>query len=269
MQRLVLCVYISLACAWAQPPNFGPVGAFPARPAGDPATISRGKTLYGTNCAYCHGGDARGGENGGTNLLRATAVMKDRFGETLGQFLRDETAQAHKFTFSAAEGADIAAFVHSFPLNSRDPGRMRPATLLVGDAKAGEAFFRSKCTACHSSTGDLKGISAKYDSVRSLQDHWVMPFVNTGRPVPASYTGKRPTVVVTTADGTKAEGVLGRIDDFFVSLTTSDGRNLSFQRTGDAPKVEVNDPMKGHKDLLPSYSDRDLHNVTAYLVTLK
>jgi hypothetical protein len=33
--------------------------------------------------------------------------------------------------------------------------------------------------------------------------------------------------------------------------------------------VEVHDPMQAHKDLLSVYSDKDMHDVTAYLVTLK
>ena len=74
---------------------------------------------------------------------------------------------------------------------------------------------------------------------------------------------------MTLADGQKAEGRLGRIDDFIVTLTDADGTSRTFRRDGDMPKVEVHDPMKPHKDLLPGYTDTDIHNVTAYLVTLK
>ena len=35
------------------------------------------------------------------------------------------------------------------------------------------------------------------------------------------------------------------------------------------PKVEVRDPLQGHRDLLAVYTDKDMHDVTAYLVTLK
>ena len=255
-------------CLLAQLPPGG-VGAFPGRPKGDPAAITRGKVLYGTNCAYCHGEDVRGGENGGTNLLRSDFVMKDKFGESIAAFLRDETAASHKFTLNAEGLADIAAFVHNFPLSSRDQGRMRPATILVGDAKAGEAYFKAKCSTCHSATGDLRGIATKVDNPRSLQEHWIMPLVYSGRPIPASYTGKVPTVTVTTPSGQKVEGRLDRIDDFIVTLTEADGRLRSFRRDGDVPKVELHDPMQGHKDLLPQYTDRDIHNLTAYMVTLQ
>jgi len=43
----------------------------------------------------------------------------------------------------------------------------------------------------------------------------------------------------------------------------------TFRRNGDTPKIEIHDPMKGHRDLLAQYTDKDMHDVTAYLVTLK
>jgi cytochrome c oxidase cbb3-type subunit III len=259
----------TVAVLVAQGPPTAGVGAFPRRPAGDAKSIANGKVLYGTNCAYCHGDDTRGGENGGTNLLRSDFVMKDKSGETIGQFLIEETAQSHKFTFTREQVEDVAAFIHSFPLNSRDPGRMRPKTILVGDAKAGESYFKAKCASCHSATGDLGGFAKGFDDTRSLQERWIMPLVYTTRGIPATYTGKVPSVTVTLQDGTKVEGRLGRIDDFIVTLTETDGRARSFRRDGNVPRVEVHDPMQGHKALLPEYTDRDIHNVTAYMVTLQ
>ena len=77
------------------------------------------------------------------------------------------------------------------------------------------------------------------------------------------------TVTVTLASGEKVEGRLGRIDDFIVTLTTADGTFRSFRRAGDTPSVDVNDPLKPHKELLPKYTDKDIHDLTAYLVTVK
>ncbi|MBZ5627155.1 MAG: cytochrome C, partial [Acidobacteriia bacterium] len=71
------------------------------------------------------------------------------------------------------------------------------------------------------------------------------------------------------ASGQKVEGRLGRIDDFLVTLTDAEGRLRSFPRKGDQLRVEIHDPMQPHLDLLPVYTDKDIHNVTAYLVTLK
>jgi len=250
-------------------------GQFPSRPPGDPASVARGQASYKTNCAYCHGEDARGGENGGTNLLRSDYVMRDRAGVVLDPFLKSSTSNEHKFAFTAAQMADIAAFIHEFKINSRDPGRMRPPTVLVGDAKAGQAYFQSKCASCHSVTGDLKGIASRIDDPRNLQQTWLMPLIISARPgggPPVASAGSKVppvTVTVTLQNGDKVQGDLGRIDDFIVTLTQPDGATRSIRREGDTPKVEIHDPLKPHKELLPVYTDKNIHDVTAYLVTIK
>lgn len=250
-------------------------GQFPSRPPGDPAAVARGKTAYMANCSYCHGEDARGGANGGTNLLRSDYVMRDRTGDVLDPFLKSSALNEHKFNFTAEQISDIAAFIHEFKINSRDPGRMRPPTVVVGDAKAGQAYFQSKCASCHSVTGDLKGIATRIDDPRNLQQTWLMPLLVGARPGGgmqiASAGSKVPpvTVTVTLPAGEKVEGNLGRIDDFIVTLTQPDGTTRSFRRDGETPKVEVHDPLKPHKELLPVYTDKNIHDVTAYLVTIK
>ncbi len=77
------------------------------------------------------------------------------------------------------------------------------------------------------------------------------------------------TVTVTLPSGESVEGRLVRIDDFLVTVGLADGTERTFRREGDEPKVEVHDPMKPHRDLLAVYTDKDIHDVTAYLVTLK
>ncbi len=258
----------------SQAPPGGGAGVFPSRPPGDKAAIERGKKTYDTNCAYCHGEDARGGDNGGTNILRSDLVMKDQNGEVLRTFLRNPAETAHvakregiqKFDFTPEQAADLAAFIHDFRLSSRDPGRMRPPTIVVGDAAAGQTYFNAKCGSCHSATGDLKGIAGKYSDPRVLQQTWLMPAVYGGR----GGTGtKGVTVTVTQPDGRKVEGQLGRLDDFIVTLTETDGTFRSFSRDHENPSVEIHDPMKPHRELLPQYTDKEIHDVTAYLVTLK
>ena len=81
--------------------------------------------------------------------------------------------------------------------------------------------------------------------------------------------GSTVTVTVTLPSGEKAEGQLRRIDDFIVTLVQADGTERSFRRDGDRPKVDIRDPLQGHRDLLAVYTDKDMHDVTAYLVTLK
>ncbi len=249
---------------------------FPTRPPGDPAAIARGRKLYDTNCSFCHGEDARGGAQGGPNLIRSDYLLRDQNGEVLATLLRSGipgTAMT-SFTLSSTEVSDLAAFIHSFRVSSRDPGRMRPPSIVVGDTKAGEAYFKSKCASCHSVTGDLKGIASRIDDPRTLQQTWIMPLVYGGRGgggtvISGAIKVPPVTVTVTQPDGRKVEGRLGRIDDFIVTLTEADGTARSFRREGDVPEVVVHDPMQAHKDLLRVYTDKEIHDVTAYLVTIQ
>ena len=134
---------------------------------------------------------------------------------------------------------------------------MKPPSILVGDAKAGEAAFRAKCASCHSPAGDLKGIASRIADPKKLQNTFLMPRVS------------RTTVTVSLPSEQKAEGTLVRIDDFIVTLADNEGLQRSFRRDGDTPRVEIHDPVKPHRDLLPSYTDQEIHDLTSYLVTLK
>jgi cytochrome c oxidase cbb3-type subunit 3 len=257
----------------------GPAGAggyaYPSRPPGDPASIARGKTLYDTNCSFCHGEDARGGAQGGPNLIRSDVVLRDQNGELLAPVIQNGRPDLGmpKFTLSNTDASDLSAFLHSFGINSRDPARKRPPSIVVGDAKSGEAYFKAKCSSCHSVTGDLKDIGARIGDPRTLQQTWLMPvvYIARGGTTSVSAATKVPpvTVTVTLPDGKRVEGRLGRIDDFIVTLTEADGTARTFRRDGDIPKVEVHDPLQPHKDLLRVYTDKDIHDVTAFLVTVK
>ncbi|HEY6289546.1 MAG TPA: hypothetical protein VIW48_08880, partial [Nitrospiraceae bacterium] len=109
---------------------------------------------------------------------------------------------------------------------------------------------------------------------RVLQQTWLMPLVYGGRGGGGQFLSAATnvpfvTVTVTLRDGRKIEGKMGRIDDFVVTLTDAEGTVRSFRRDGDSPKVQVHDPLQPHKDLFKVYTDKDIHDVTAYLVTIK
>ena len=275
---LLIATTIAVAAAQTQAPPAtpvrprGPRAAFPQRPPADPRAIDRGKGLYGVNCAFCHGSDGRGGE-GGPVLLRSQIVLNDQNGETIAPIVQNGRDAMPKFDLTKAQIADIAAFIHSFKVGGYDISRMTPPSIVVGDAKAGEAYFNSTCSSCHSATGDLKGIAAKFTDPKQLQQTWLMPSAGRGG-FGGGPTGPRAnvpptTVTVTLPSGQTVHGRLNRIDDFFVTLTDSEDAQLTFTRDGDIPKVEIHDPLQPHKELLRTYTDKDIHNLTAYLVTLK
>ena len=288
--RATVLVAISAAVAMlgtmaqAQPPQQPPGGgrggrggaitsprnAYPDRPPGDPAAIERGKALYGVNCQFCHGADTRGGDSG-PSLLRSGLVLDDQNGELIAPVIQNGRTDRGmpKFQFTREQVADVAAFIHTFKAAGYDESRVKPPSILVGDARAGQAFFNTKCASCHSPTGDLRGFASRMTDERMLQQTWLMPGSGAGRGGPPPGTLKPITVTVTLASGEKVEGRLDRIDDFGVSLTTADGTHRSFRTAGDTPKVDIHDPLQPHRDLLSVYTDADIHNVTAYLVTLK
>ena len=249
----------------------GGLGAYPQRPPADPVVLERGTGLYSVNCAFCHGADARGGE-GGPNLLRSELVLNDQHGEGILSTIQNGRPEGGmpKFNFSAAQVSDIATFLHSLPVGGRDRSRQTPISILTGNAADGKAYFDAKCASCHSVTGDLKGFASKIPDPMTLQQTWIMPN-GGGRGGRGAAPVKVPptTVSVTLPSGQKVEGQLVRIDDFIVTLTDSEGTLRTFPRKGDQPPVAVHDPLEPHLQLLPVYTDKDIHDLTAYLVTLK
>jgi cytochrome c oxidase cbb3-type subunit 3 len=280
------------AFAVAQPPPPRP-GDFPAfqRALADPAVIERGGTLYGIHCRLCHGPDLRGGDLGGVNLLRSQLVLNDTAGELIGQVVTEgkSTPGAMPMPALALPADDVkavAAFIHSTLAKAARQGGPPPGppvvlNIVVGDPAAGERYFAANCASCHSVTGDLQGLAARYPEPMQLQNAWVGGLVGgggrnrgPGGPPPAgteapTRTPKPVTVTVTAADGRRADGRLERIDDFIVILTETDGTRRSFRRTGAALDIQIQDPLAGHKQLLVKYADKDIHDVTSYLVTLK
>jgi cytochrome c oxidase cbb3-type subunit 3 len=295
-------LYLLIAClairVTAQDPPQAPAGApqggppapaqgrqggrgatFPAqqRALADPAVIAKGNQLYTAYCRACHGADLRGGDQGGPNLLRSPIVLNDEDGESIMPVVQNGRQNPGMpvmppLAIPPDDIKAIAAYTRSVLATARGQGAP-PAgapvelNIVVGDPKAGEAYFAKTCASCHSATGDLKGIATKATAPMQLQNMWVGGGIGGGRGRGAAPGGI--TAAVTTPSGEKVEGRLVRLDDFYIVVGLADGTTRSFRRDGDVPKVEVKDPREPHRKLLPTYTDKDIHDVTAYLVTLK
>lgn len=265
------------------PPNFPQQ----QRQLADAAVIARGKGLYESNCAACHGIDLRGGQQGGPNLLRSQLVLSDKAGEQIIPVVQRGRPNPPAgvlpmpaFPLPPDDIKAIAEYFHSVLAEAGAQGRppegevVPPERVLVGDPAAGKAYVSAKCSACHSVDGDLKGIAARVRDPRELQDLWVSGGRGRGgRGADAEggdTTHKQPiTVTVTPASGPALQGRLARIDDFVVALILEDGTRKTFTRTASGPKVEVHDPAEAHRRLVPMLAEKDMHDVTAYLWTLK
>jgi len=181
----------------------------------------------------------------------------------------------------------VAAYIHSVLASAQRQGSPPPGpepilNVLVGDAAAGETYFAAKCSSCHSTTGNLAGIGTRFPDAKALQNFWVSGGrgggrggggggfrgagpPNNARAVTATITlpaGEQPA-------GEKTEGRVVRYDDFLITLELEDGSLRTVRREGDKPKVEIRDPLAPHRALLGVYTDKDIHDVTAYLVTVK
>ena len=276
-----LVVVVNQAAQAGAPPPQGRGGRppFPAqqRPPGDPAVITRGNGLYGVHCRACHGVDLRGGDQGGPNLLRSDVVLDDQAGELITPVILNGQPGAGSgmppIRVTPDDARAIAEYLHSVTATMRGQGSPPegPApvlNVLVGDAAEGETYFKARCGKCHSATGDLRGIGSRLTDPTALQNYWISAggaLARGGRggrsrPVPVS---------ITSASGQKVEGMLVRLDDFYVVVELADGTQRTFRRDGSYPIVDIRDPLEPHIQLLPAYTDRDIHNVTAYLVTLK
>jgi cytochrome c oxidase cbb3-type subunit III len=268
---------LAILIAMAGSPTARPQGPdFPqqTRQLASPEVITRGKALYGVNCTACHGADLRGGDQGGPSLLRSLVALSDRHGEEIAPIIRGSRQNKGMpgFNLNDADTTAIAEFIHSVLAKvgsqASPPGTIDPSSLnvLVGNAAQGEAYFKANCAGCHSVAGDLKDIASKYPDPRTLQNRWVAGGAAGG---PGGRGGKPSTVTVTLASGQKLEGTLVRKDDFIVTLILADGMRKSIERNGDIPKVQVRDPYEAHKKLVPALEDGHMHDVTAYLATLK
>ena len=249
--RRVVAAY-ALACgllcsgqAWGQP---GPL----ARQKVDAAAAQRGRGIYSQRCADCHGAEAKGTDTG-PDLMRSALMMRDRVGSELGPALK--RLPGHDSGLSTAQVTDLTHFlkqqIEATAVN-RNPAK--PPNVLTGDASAGRAYFDRTCSMCHSVSGDLAGIGKKFADPMDLQQRFLFPRRN------------RPQRVTVTPPGVAGE--LVRIDDFDVSLRDGAGQVRSWKRSA-ALRVEVEDPLDRHHELLDVYTDRDIHNVVRYLESLK
>jgi len=236
--------------------------AQPGQPKFDEAAVARGAAQFKSSCGFCHGDDATG--NRAPDLIRSVTLSHDENGNELGPAIRNgrpDKGMPGFATLTATQVADIVVFLHSqalAALRSNGVPRDYPlAKLLTGNAAAGKAYFNGAggCSACHSATGDLAGISRKYSPL-DLQQRMLYP---SGRTT--------VTATVTLPDGHTMQGRVVTNDEFDIGIAPADGWYRSWPKG--VVKVVLHDPLTAHRDLMEKYTDSDIHNLFAYLETLK
>jgi mono/diheme cytochrome c family protein len=227
----------------------------------DPDAAQRSRALYLQYCINCHGTLARGTDQG-PDLMRSVPVLKDLLGSELGPALKKSAI--HQAALSQTQVVDLSHFLKQrIEEDSHNRNPVREPNVLTGNAAAGREYFNGagQCSTCHSPTGDLAGIANRYDPV-TLQQRFLFP--RTG----ARQRAQPIEVTVKQSSGVETKGTLVHIDDFTVQLRDAAGEYRSWNRTADL-KVELRDPYAAHNELLDRYTDTDMHNIVAYLATLK
>ena len=246
-----------------------------AQRGGAPAAApGSGEALFGANCAFCHGRDATGGASG-PDLTDSALVGQDVNGDKMIPVIKNGRPEKGMPPFAALADADvrkIVEYVHTRKTAvDASPGRRRKVSaedISTGRADAGRAYFDANCKACHSPTADLNGIATKYRGLALMQR---MLYPTGGNAVaPPEGEKRKPvpvTATVTLASGQTVSGTLAYRDEFNVALTDAAGAYHSFSTA--AVKVTIKDPLQAHADLLGKYTDADIHDLVAYLQTLK
>ena len=238
----------------------------------EPAAADRGRKIYAAECVTCHGPSARGTERG-ANLIRSTRVLRDRYGSSIGPFLKQGHPMQTSKSSTALTDAQVTDLSHFIwdRINStlRGAPEFDVKDVLSGDAKAGEAYFtgEGRCSTCHSPTGDLAGYGKRYPPV-DIQQRFVFPFAAGGRGRGGANPRTQVSATVTMANGQTVSGVLVSIDDFHVALRDGAGEYRSWPRTADM-KIVRKDPFAAHIELLDRLTDKAMHDVVAYLESLK
>jgi cytochrome c oxidase cbb3-type subunit 3 len=252
-----------------------PAPGSPQQAAAPAAAATSGQTIFAAQCAFCHGRDATGGASG-PDLTDSALVAKDVNGDLIAPVVHGGRPEKGMppFALSDADLKSVVAYIHDQKKKiDENPGRRRKVSvedISTGNAEAGKRYFDGAggCTTCHSASKDLVGIASKYRGL-ALMQRMLYPTPQNAVPPPE---GEKPKpspvkVTVTLASGQTVSGTLVHQDEFLIALTDGSGFYHSWPAGG--VKIAVDDPLKAHAEQLAKYTDEDIHNLVAYLQTLK
>jgi cytochrome c oxidase cbb3-type subunit III len=230
-------------------------------PEPDKAAAARGTPLYQKNCAFCHGPQARGAT--GPSLITSDEVLNDDHGERLTPFLkkgRPDNGMPAFATLSRNQLKDISEFLHLQVEDVANRGKYHVLNILVGNAAMGQAYVAAHCMSCHTAK-TFAQIGNAFRSPEQLQRSWIWPTHTGNSTLAATATVKMP-------DGATITGRVTQVSDFRVTLVDHAGQTHMIDRKPGV-EVQVRDPLAAHQEMIMMLTNTDMHNVTAYLATLK
>lgn len=262
------------ASAQAPRPNMPRAGVGPAdRPVVDRAAADRGRKVWASECVTCHGASARGSDTV-PSLLRSTVVLKDRYGSALGPFLKKGHPTQSGTPSASLPDAQVVDLTHFLRQRIEDTFRgsdvFTEGNILTGDPAAGAAYFNGegRCATCHTATANtLGGIASRLAGPVEIQQRMLFPGGRGGRGAGAA-SATAVTVTLTPASGPAQSGTLVEMDDLFVTYRDASGA-IKVVRRVPGLKIVRTDPLQAHHELLTRITDKNIHDLVAYLETLK
>jgi cytochrome c oxidase cbb3-type subunit 3 len=231
-----------------------------------PELVATGRARFAASCAFCHGPEATGG-SGGPDLTRSEVVAADARGTDIGPLVRAGRPDAGMPAFPSLPESDVAAivaFVHDQKAKAEaETGGRRSvevADLQTGNARVGKRYFEAACVRCHSASGDFAHLASRLQGLPLLR-RMLYP---GGQPGAREH---RPIATVTTHEGESVTGEVGYRDEFTIAVIDADGRYRSWQNA--RVSVTISDPLEAHVEQLGRYTDASMHDVFAYLQTLR
>lgn len=264
---------IALLCSLSFAGQQSAQSASPAANAASQATVpaeqvQKGQSLFATQCAFCHGRDAAGGETG-PDLTSSELVEKDVNGNEIGPVVRSGRIDKGMppFNLSDADLDAVVAFIHEQKTRMEShAGRRRSVQaedLQTGNAEEGKQYFNGAggCAKCHSPSGDLAGVASRLRGL-ALLERMLYPWGRRAGP-----SSSPATVNVTLPSGESVTGKLAYRDEFVIGLVDSSGWYHSWFKS--SVKFKINNPLEAHGEQLEKYTEEEMHNVLAYLQTLR
>jgi cytochrome c oxidase cbb3-type subunit 3 len=222
----------------------------------DKVAAARGEPLFEQNCAFCHGQTAHGAT--GPSLITSDPVLADDHGEHLTPFLKKgspEKGMPAFETMSDMQLTDIAEFLHVQVEDVANRGAYHVLNILVGNAAKGKAYVEGHCMSCHAAE-TFSHIASKFRSPEQLQRNWIWPA--SSEIITANVKTSRWTI----------SGRVKQMSDFRITLVHASGETRAIDR-GPGVEVQIKDPLAAHQEMIVTLANDDMHNVTAYLETLK
>jgi cytochrome c oxidase cbb3-type subunit III len=227
----------------------------------DKVAAARGAPLFQANCVVCHGQQARGAM--GPSLITSDEVLGDDHGEKLMPYLklgRPGKGMPSFATMSDEQLKEIAEFLHLQVEDVANRGAYHVLNILVGNAAKGQAYVAAHCMSCHPAE-TFAHIGSSFRSPEQLQRGWIWP-------ARAGNGSLAITATVKTRDGGTITGQVTQVSDFRITVVDRAGQTHVINREPGV-EVQINDPLAAHQEMIMTLTNDDMHNVTAYLETLK